>query len=450
MGEDLMTETRGNPFAELKPALTQDEAMAESSRCLFCWDAPCTRACPTHIDVPAFIKKILSGNLRGSARTILEANVLGASCARVCPTEVLCEGACVLNDLHHKPIRIGQLQRHATDFAMSRNLRPFERGPRRAGRAAIIGAGPAGLACAAELLRLGYEATVFEASNVAGGLNATGVAEYKMTPETAAREVGWLVESGVQIKTGVRIGVDLKLEEIERQFDAVFVGVGLGRIGKLGIPGDELPGVVDAIDFIAQLKTRRSQVKIGQRVAVIGGGNTAVDAVTQAQRLGAEEVYMIYRRGPEEIPAYKHELELARLSGCRFMYLSNPVRILGRGKVEAIELAHMRLGAPDASGRRKPEPAGGDNLVLPIDTVIPATGQQPRSELLESLPGVRLDRGRVAVDERTMQTSNPRYFAGGDCVSGGQEVVNAVAEGKRAAAGIAAYIESRRSKVANG
>ncbi len=442
-----------NPFAEIKPALALDAALSEASRCLYCYDAPCTRACPTHIDVPAFIKKIVTGNLRGSARTILEANVLGASCARVCPTEVLCEGACVMNDLHWKPIKIGQLQRHATDWAMSHGMRPFQAGPQRAGRVAIIGGGPAGLACAAELLRLGYEAVIYDAARLPGGLNTSGVAEYKMTPEFALREVGWLVEAGVKIKSGVRVGSgakdDAKLDELERQYDAIFVGVGLGRINKLNVPGDDLDGVVDALDFIAQLKLDRPHAKAGRRVAVVGGGNTSIDCVTQAQRLGAEEVTLVYRRGPEEMPAYKHEVALAKESGCHFVYLANPVRILGRGRVEVLELQRMRLAAPDASGRRKPEPAGGDNLMLNVDMVIASTGQMPHSELLESLTprGVRLDRGRVQVDTRNMQTSNPRYFAGGDCVSGGQEVVNAVAEGKRAASGIAAFIEARRTNM---
>jgi glutamate synthase (NADPH/NADH) small chain len=433
-----------SPFAELKPALSPDAALAESSRCLFCFDAPCTRACPTHIDVPAFIKKIQTGNLRGSAKTILSANVLGASCARVCPTEVLCEGACVLNDLHERPIQIGLLQRHSTDWAMARGLRPVEAGAKRRGRVAVIGGGPAGLACAAELLRLGYESVVFEGAKQPGGLNTSGVAEYKMTPEFALKEVKWLEEAGVSVRRGVRVGSEIAIPDLEREFDAIFVGVGLGRIGKLGIAGEELPGVVDAIDFIAQLKLERASVKLGRRVAVLGGGNTAVDAVTQAQRLGAEEVYMIYRRGPDEIPAYPHELELARKSGCRFVYLAAPRRILGHGKVEAIELDRMKLGEPDASGRRRPIPLGGEPLMIAVDMVIPATGQQPRNELLESLPGVQLDHGRVVVDERTMQTSNPKYFAGGDCVSGGQEVVNAVAEGKRAAGGIASYLEVAR------
>jgi glutamate synthase (NADPH/NADH) small chain len=448
-----------HPFHEIKPALGADEAFAEANRCLFCFDAPCTRACPTHIDVPAFIKKIATGNLRGSARTILEANVLGASCARVCPTEVLCEGACVMNDLHYRPIKIGQLQRHATDWAMGHGLRPIQAGPRRAGRVAVIGGGPAGLACAAELVRLGYEPIVYEAAGQPGGLNTTGVAEYKMTPQFALREVAWLEESGITIKRGVRVGPgpqgaersgsnDLSIAELESKHDAIFVGVGLGRIGRLGIPGDDLPGVVDAIDFIETLKTRRAEARVGRRVAVIGGGNTAVDAVTQAQRLGADEVYMVYRRGPDEMPAYKHELHLARESGCRFVYLAAPARIVGERAVEGLELTRMRLGAPDGSGRRRPE-ATGERFTLAVEMVIPATGQQPRSPLLEALP-IRLDHGRVAVDERTMQTSNPRYFAGGDCVSGGQEVVNAVAEGKRAAAGIASYLEGRRREVSHG
>ncbi len=445
--------------AEKKPALRLDQALIEADRCLFCYDAPCTRACPTHIDVPRFIKMIASGNLPGAARTILSANILGASCARVCPTEVLCEGACVLTDVY-QPIAIGQLQRHATDHAFARGLPAFVAGPRRPGTVGIVGAGPAGLACAAELLSQGYESVIYEASERPGGLNTYGVAQYKMTPGASLAEVEWLVRSGVQIRCGVRVGKDVTLAELEQRHDAIFLGVGMAEVPGLGLPGEELPGVFDALDLIADLKLGRpTAVPIaGARVAVLGGGNTAIDVATQTARAGAAEVWLVYRRGFAEMSAYAHEVHLAAEHGTRMVFHTVPLRILGQGRVQGLEVSEVRPEVaarderveagtaeagptgPGQSERMKARlvPVPGTTRLVPVDAVVRATGQKgaallrPRAGVA---PEVRSDSVVVPVDAEG-RTSNPRYWAGGDCVSGGKEVVNAVAEGKRAARGI--------------
>jgi dihydropyrimidine dehydrogenase (NAD+) subunit PreT len=422
----------GPDFPEIKPALASEEALAEANRCLYCFDAPCIRACPTHIDVPAFIKKISSGNLRGSANAIFRANVLGASCARVCPTEVLCEGACVMHDLQKRPIEIGRLQRYATDWALVHGLPPFRPATHmrhELGQVAVVGAGPAGLACAAELLRQGVETTVFEASDSPGGLNATGVAEYKMTRKSALLEIETLTQAGLSIQLGTRVGADgqVTFAALEESYRAIFLGVGLGSVGHLGIPGDDLPGVVDAIDYIALLKAnwvRAESLTKGRRIVVIGGGNTSIDVVTQAHRLGARSVTLLYRRGPGEMPAYPHEVALARASGCLFMYQTTVTRI-ARQDGENVLVLDLK----------------GEQARIVADLVVLATGQKPHVELFAEIADLTLVDGQVVVNAE-MRTSNPRYFAGGDCISGGQEVVHAVAQGKIAARSIVRLLEA--------
>jgi glutamate synthase (NADPH/NADH) small chain len=387
-----------DPFADIAPPLTGDAAVAESYRCLFCYDAPCTQACPTHIDVPAFIKKIATGNLTGSARVILDANPMGHSCARACPVDVLCEGACVLNARDVKPINIALLQRHATDYALRTNKKLFAPGKDTGRKVAIVGAGPAGLSCAQDLRRWGHAVTIFEAKPKPGGLNTYGIAEYKLKPPTALAEAQMILDLGVTLKTGVLVGRDVTFESLLKGYDAVFIAIGLGATKSLGIPGEQLPGVVDALTFIEWIKTRPyDKVTVGKHVVVIGAGNTAIDAVTQAKRLGAESSTIVYRRGETDMPCYHYEYELAKNDGCAFRFHSTPLAIVGNGKVEGLKVKTQ----------------AGEELI-PCDMVIKALGQTPRTEL-------------------TIPKDNPKVFVGGDCANGGAEIVNAAAEGKQAA-----------------
>lgn len=427
-------------LAEIEPKYTPQEALVEAERCLYCFDAPCIMACPTGIDIPGFIKKIASGNLTGSARTILQANPLGASCARVCPTSALCEGGCVMQDRDQKPIKIGRLQRYATDHVFDNKIKVLSAPTRKTGKKiAVLGGGPAGLGCAAELAQLGHAVTVFEKKAKAGGLNTYGIALYKLTPETSLAEVALVKSLGVEIRTGVEVGKDVTVAQLEKQYDAIFVGFGLGRTYRLGIPGEDLPEVYEALDFIELLHTQPlNKVPVGKRVAVIGCGNTAIDAVTQAKRLGATDATIIYRRGEADMPAYPYEYELAKKDGCSFQFHTVPVEVVAeKGHMAGLKLARTKVNA-----QGKLEVIKGSEFVENFDMVIKALGQEPQGALVKKLfPKLKLDPdGTVVRDATTGQTSVKHVFAGGDCVNGGREVVNAVADGKKAARGIHQFL----------
>ncbi|HVF47296.1 MAG TPA: NAD(P)-dependent oxidoreductase [Pyrinomonadaceae bacterium] len=425
-------------FAEINPAMTAAEAITEANRCLYCYDAPCMHACPTHIDVPSFIKKIATGNLLGSARVIFDANPIGATCARVCPVEVLCEGACVEKTLLKKPIEIGRLQRHATDYAMENGRQIYAKGPFKGKSVAVVGSGPAGLSCATYLARLGYNVTVYERKPLAGGLDTYGMAEYKMPQAVSLSEVDHIKKIGVEFMldtavtgseaeaTAVATGSSVKFSALEQQYDAIFLGVGLGATNKLNIPGEDLDGVYDALAFIEKIKTRDwKSVPLGKTVAVIGAGNTAIDAVTQAKRLGAERVILVYRRAEKDASAYDYELELAKKDGVEFVWQAAPIGILS-------DSANKHVTGLQC------EKTDGSLILFDIacDMVIKAVGQQKMRGFFESVAGVAMDeKGRVVVND-LMQTSNPKIFAGGDCANGGAEAVDAAQMGKWAAQGI--------------
>jgi dihydropyrimidine dehydrogenase (NAD+) subunit PreT len=432
-------------FADIYPPYENiTAAKVDANRCLFCYDAPCMKSCPTSIDVPKFIKQITTENIKGSAKTIFSSNIMGAGCSKVCPVEKLCEGACVYNLLEEEPIPIAKLQRYSTEMAMEKKWQLFDRKKLTGKRVAIVGAGPAGLSCAHVLSREGIDVTIFEKESKGGGLMTYGIAAYKVTPQFCEDEVNYILSiGGIEVKYNQELGKDITLSQLKKEFDAVYLGIGVGVARQLDIPGEKLKGVVDAIQFIYEIRSKGySSVPVGDKVAVIGMGMTAIDAATQAKRLGAKEVTLVYRRTEAEKPCTDVELDIARLDGCEVIWLAAPKKIKGsNGKVKQLVCSIMKLGDPDASGRRSPVDTG-ETFSLDVDMVIKAAGQVPFEKIIKKS---RLDNknGKIVINENCA-TNIKGVFAGGDAVNGGKEVVDAVQAGKDGAKAILEFLDLKK------
>ncbi len=440
----LTTEQYEQNFSDIHPPFdSREAALVEANRCLFCYDAPCTKRCPTGIDVPKFIKQITTDNIKGSAFTILDANIMGGGCAKVCPVEKLCEGSCVFNLMDEPPIPIAKLQRYSTEKAIAHKWPLFQRKPSVGRKVAVVGAGPAGLSCAHALSREGVDVTIYEKESKGGGLMTYGIAAYKVTPEFCEEEVDFITSlGGIDIKYEQELGKTISLDELQISYDAVYIGIGVGVARQLNIPGEELVGVEDAIRFIYDIRELGySSVPVGDKVVVIGLGMTAIDAATQAKRLGASEVTIVYRRTQAEMPSTEVELNLAKLDGCNLIWLASPKEIKGEnGRVTQLICNVMEMGVADTSGRRSPVETG-KTITLDVDMVIKAAGQVPY-ETLVSTNQLNHWNGKIAIDGEA--TNLPGVFAGGDCVNGGKEVVDAVQAGKDGAKAILDFMSKER------
>lgn len=433
-------------FTDLHPLLTPMQASVEAARCLFCFDAPCTEACPTGIDIPGFIRKISTGNVRGAAVTILSENIMGATCANVCPVEELCEQVCVRNHGEHQPVKIGRLQRFATDYLFARGEQPFRRAAESGRRVAVVGAGPAGLACAHRLALYGHQVQVLEARAKPGGLNEYGIAAYKMVDERAAREVAFILDiGGIEIETGKTLGVDFSLASLRREFDAVFLGLGHNAVHRLNLDFEDADGMGNAVDYIARIRQEDlAGLPVGRRVIVIGGGNTAIDIAVQIRKLGAECVTLVYRRGRDAMGATDHEQELAQLNGVLIRTWASPRRInTGGDGVRGVTFERTRK---DKDGRL----AGtGEHFEIEADQVFRAIGQHFDEALLDSDDCPAIENGRIRVDAGRA-TSLTGVWAGGDCVAGKDLTVTAVEDGKRAAESMHRYLSRETTEAADG
>ncbi len=438
----LESETLKADFGDLHPSLTFHEAKVEAERCYFCFDAPCQQACPTAIDIPLFIRQIAAGNRAGAAMTILDANIMGGTCSRVCPTETLCEEACVREAAEMKPVSIGRLQRYAVDPVIATGKSPYSPRAATGKRVAIVGAGPAGLACAHALAVAGVEATIYDRRDKSGGLNEYGIAAYKMTDDFAAKEAAFILSvGGIEVRHGQTLGRNVKLDDLLRDYDAVFLGMGLGSTNKLGLPREtELENVIDAVDYIARLRQAKdlAALPVGRRVLVIGGGMTAIDIAAQSKKLGAETVTMVYRRGPEQMKASQYERDLAQTSGVVIRYWAKPVSLEGHaGALSGVVFENTH---ENASAQASP----GSVFRIEADVLFTAIGQRGAPEALDGA-AIKTENGRIVVDAER-HTSLERVWAGGDCVFGGQDLtVSAVEDGKQAARSIAAELGAARA-----